>query len=146
MKINNHFNNLKTQMTNKTLKGKAMDGELNNFKSMVFPKVCELLNDTAEREVPENGMFRRVLVAYDIPDSQTNEGFLDIAHHPKDKDKRVLSSNVHHKNSDRIFSNIIKIGTKKEIIDYLKNDKNHEELINSALELSQKADEYYSSL
>lgn len=146
MEINNHFNQYNSNNIKKENKVNPMSDEQVNFEDRVFPKVCEVLSEIAEQRVPENGIFSRVFVAFDIPNSKTNEGFLDIVYHPKDKNQRVLSTNVHHKNSDRIFSNIIMQGTKKEVMEYIQNAKNHPSLIASELELSSKVDDYYSSL
>jgi len=117
-----------------------------NFKDNVMPKVCEVLNGMAEREVPESGPFRRVLVAFDVPNSKTNEGFIDIIHSKGNPTERILSTNVHHKNSDRVFSNFIMKGSKKEVLEHLNNPANQGEFIESIMELSKKTDEFYSSL
>ncbi|MCD7780279.1 MAG: hypothetical protein LUH05_06360 [Candidatus Gastranaerophilales bacterium] len=113
---------------------------------LLIKKGAEILNQNAERQVPENGKFNRVFVAFDIPETQ-NEAIISIEHDELNpKESRRLSVGVHHNNKDRLFSNYILKGTKKEILSYLNNTDNHKEILDSVNNLSQKTDEYYSSL
>ena len=67
MEINNHFNQYNSNNIKKENKVKPMSDEQVNFEYRVFPKVCEVLSEIAEQRVPENGIFSRVFVAFDIP-------------------------------------------------------------------------------
>ena len=100
--------------------------------------------------------FNSLLFAYKIPidksfvsilDLSDNKGLFYITHSAENpKDQRVLSVGVHHKNSDRMTSNILLKGTKEEILAYLKSEENTQTLIDTINHLSDKTDEYYSSL
>ena len=94
----------------------------------------------------KNGKFRKIFVAFDIPQTQ-NEALITIEHDAIDpKTNRRLSVGVHRQNSDRITSNYIFKGPKKEVLDYLKNNDNQNELYKIVTDLSKSVDDYYSSL
>ncbi len=113
---------------------------------ILVPKCSDLLTKRAEREVPENGKFRRIFVAFEIPETQ-NETLFSIEPDAKDfKDIRRMSIAVHRKNSDRIISNYMFKGTKEEVLNYLKDEKNYAEFKQTVNSLSNSVDEYYSSL
>ena len=50
---------------------------------ILVPKCSDLLTKRAEREVPENGKFRRIFVAFEIPETQ-NETLFSIEPDAKD--------------------------------------------------------------
>ena len=76
-----------------------------------------------------------------------NLGVLEIGYDSKDPiNKRYLSVGVHHKNSDRMEFSLIMTGTKQEILDRLKSKDDVEELAQTVKELSDRTDDYYSSL
>lgn len=113
---------------------------------ILVPKCSDLLTKRVEREVPENGKFRRIFVAFEIPETQ-NETLFSIEPDAKDfKDIRRMSIAVHRKNSDRIISNYMFKGTKEEVLNYLKDEKNYAEFKQTVNSLSNSVDEYYSSL
>ena len=113
---------------------------------ILVPKCSDLLTKRAEREVPENGKFHRIFVAFEIPETQ-NETLFSIEPDAKDfKDIRRMSIAVHRKNSDRIISNYMFKGTKEEVLNYLKDEKNYAEFKQTVNSLSNSVDEYYSSL
>ena len=145
MDINNNFNNYKTSFNGITKKEQDMS-EHNEDMTLLMNGCKEFLHKEAERKVPENGIFGKVSVEFVIPDS-SNEGLFYINHSAENpKDQRVLSVGVHHKNSDRMTSNILLKGTKEEILSYLKSEENTQTLIDTVEHLSNKTDEYYSSL
>lgn len=146
MQINNNYNEYNPQTKHKSQSEPTMDEKLEKFKTKLIPNVTMGLKEMAERRMPENGPFTSFCVAFNIPTSSQNEGYIQISHNPKEKDKRILSTNVHHRNSDRIFSNIIMQGSKKEIMEFLSKSENHKIFEDSLLELSTKVDEYYASL
>ncbi len=107
-------------------------------------KTREVLAERAEMEVPENGKFSSVSASFKIPDTQ-NKARIIISHDELEpKNLRRLSVGVHHINSDRLTSNYILKGTKKEILDYLKDQKSQDELIGIIGHLSESVDKYYS--
>lgn len=113
---------------------------------ILIPKCSDVLVQRAEKEVPENGKFRKIFVAFDIPET-TNEALITIEADAKDyKNQRRVSIGVHHQNSDRVISNYMFKGTKQEIIEYLKDNNNFPEFTQIVNELSTAVDDYYASL
>lgn len=145
MDINGNFNNYKTSFNGVEKKETKMFDK-NRAMNVLVTTCKEELHKSAERKVPENGIFGKVSIAFGIPKSD-NKGLFYITHSAENpKDQRVLSVGVHHKNSDRMTSNILLTGTKKEILEYLKSEENTQALIDTVNHLSDKTDEYYSSL
>ena len=115
-----------------------------NFKKVVVPKVHEFFSDMVEKQVPENGLFRKITLSFEVPDTN-NVGVYSIEYdHKNPKVQRYLTLGVHHKNSDRLVSNIVLKGTKQDILDYIKNSENQTKTIEMSRELSDKVDEFYS--
>ena len=128
------------------VKGQPKVSEKGSTTDLLISKSREYLAQRAEREVPENGIFTRLFVAYDIPETN-NEAIIAIEHDEKEpKTQRRLSIGVHNQHSDRLFSNYVLKGTKQEIINYLNNKENQETIKTTVSNLSAKVDEYYSSL
>ncbi len=145
MNINNNYNNYNSSFSgiDKDKIPMLSDDEKTN---LLIEKSRDILYQRAEREVPENGKFRKIFVAFDIPQTQ-NEALITIEHDAIDpKTNRRLSVGVHRQNSDRITSNYIFKGPKKEVLDYLKNNDNQNELYKIVTDLSKSVDDYYSSL
>ena len=145
MNINNNTNNYNTSF--KSINGdKPMTFDNNALMNTLMSKCKELLVEKGERQIPENGKFLKFSIGFEIPNSD-NMGMFVVDYDPDEpKDKRILSVGVHHKNSDRLTSNIIAIGTKKEILEYLKTDNNTQSLVDIVDNLSEKTSEYYNSL
>ncbi len=144
-RINNSSNNYNTPFSG-TNKDKPVMLDKEEKMKILTSKTKEVLSQAAEREVPENGRFSRVFVTFSVPESD-NKAVFSIIHDDVDyKDKRQLSICVHRQNSDRMFSNFIMKGTKKEIIEFLNDERNNEELKQIVEHLSVKADDYYSDL
>ena len=141
--INNNYNNQPIFFGNKK-KEVPMTNE--EKMQVIMAKGREELCDMTEREVPENGDFKKVVIAFLIPDSN-NEAEVSVESDKNNfKTQRYLSVGVHHKSRDRLLSKYILNGTKKEILDYLNDDKNQTEIIEKIQELSKKVDNYYNSL
>ena len=131
---------------NGIVKGQQRVSKNESTTDLLITKSREYLAQRAEREVPENGVFTRIFVAYDIPDTQ-NEAVIAIEHDEKEpKTQRRLSIGVHNQHSDRLFSNYVLKGTKEEILNFLNNKENQETIKTTISNLSKKTDEYYSSL
>lgn len=127
-------------------KGQQRVSKSESTTDLLITKSREYLAQRAEREVPENGVFTRIFVAYDIPDTQ-NEAVIAIEHDEKEpKTQRRLSIGVHNQHSDRLFSNYVLKGTKEEILNFLNNKENEETIKTTISNLSAKTDEYYTSL
>ncbi len=145
MDINNNLNNYNNSI-DFGKKGKPVKVDRSIRMNVLATKVKEILLEQSERRIPENGKFGKVSMGFYVPDSD-NMGILYAEYDPKDpKTQRILSVGVYHKNSDRITSNIVAKGTKKEILEYLKSQDNNEELIKTIDDLSAATDEYYASL
>ena len=145
MDVNNNFNNYKTSFNGVEPKETKMFDK-NKAMNVLMTTCKEELFKSSERKVPENGIFGKVSIAFVIPKSN-NKGLFYITHSAENpKEQRVLSVGVHHKNSDRMTSNILLQGTKEEILAYLKSEQNTQTIIDTVNHLSDKTDEYYSSL
>ncbi|MBQ4122731.1 hypothetical protein IJD44_03285 [bacterium] len=145
MRINNKFNNYKTSFNGIDKKETKMT-EKNEDMKFLLNACKEGLHNAAELKVPENGQFGRVSVGFVIPDSN-NKGLLYITHSEENpKTQRLLSVGVHHKNSDRVISNLLLDGNKQEILEYLKSEENTQSIVDIINGLSDKTDEFYSSL
>lgn len=145
MNVNNHNNNYNTSFKSTSGENKMpLDKEA---KMNILMDVCKKdLLEEGERMIPENGKFSKVIIGYYVPETN-NMGMLRVEHNPKDpKTQRILSIGVYHKNSDRVISNILKVGTKKEILDYVKSKESTQIFIDTTNALSDKTDEYYASL
>lgn len=145
MNVNNNNNQYNTSFSN-VPNGRKEIMTKDEKMNILVPKASNLLAQRAEREVPENGKFTKIFVAFDVPDTQ-NEALISIeADQGQPKDMRRLSIGVHRMNSDRITSNYMLKGTKREILDYLKKAEVNSEFIKTVYSLSDSVDDYYSSL
>lgn len=112
----------------------------------LVPKTKEVLSEIAKREVPENGSFQKVFVFFDIPET-SNRAMLYIEPDATDsKTKRTLSVGVHHKDRDRLTSNFLVNGSNEDIQKFLADETNSAQIIEAINTLSEKTDNFYSSL
>lgn len=126
-------------------KGKNEMQEDKSKMDNLVAKTMEFLSDRTDKEIPENGLFRKIFVAFDVPKTN-NEAMLILEMDNEDpRTQRRLSVGVHHQNADRLTSNYLSKGTKQEIINYLNNKENQAEITESVKKLSDKTDDYYSS-
>jgi len=135
--FNGHVDN--TQQS----KGKTVTSEFDEAMDAMIGKCQEILYSRSEREVPENGQFSRIGAVFKIPDT-SNEAVLSFIYDETNpKTQRLFTVGVHHQNSDKITSEILKNGTKQEIRDYLNNPENTDEIKKSVIRLSEYVDKYY---
>jgi len=138
----NFDNNLNKQMPQGEKKPLSLEERLDKL----FAKCKEAFVSELDRRLPQNGTFAQIGTALKIPGTN-NVAILIISADSEDpKEKRNLQVGVKHQNSDRLISNYILNGTKQEIIDYLSNKKNDEEIKFLIKTLSKETDRYYSSL
>ncbi len=145
MKVTKNSNNYNTNFN-------GVNNDSNNTAKnqdkmeILMNRLCEVLSERTENEVPENGKFSPISVSFSIP--QTNNKAKAIVEYDAlaPKNLRRLSIASHHANSDRLISTYILRGTKQEIIDYINNPQNQKKLIKLADELSDSVNEYYSNL
>ena len=145
MKLTNDFNNYNTNFN-------GVNNDSNNAvenqdkMEILMNRLCEVLSERTENEVPENGKFSPISVSFSIP--QTNNKAKAIVEYDAlaPKNLRRLSFASHHANSDRLISTYVLRGTKQEIIDYLNNPQDQKKLVKLAGELSDSVDEYYDNL
>ncbi len=146
--MNNITNNFKLNSGNLNFKGKIMDESKMDNDSIGRVKLMEYcsknLADKTEMEVPENGKFSPKAIQFMITGTD-NIARLEVSYNVDNpKDLRDVNIGVRHKNSDRMYNNFgIYTGTKKEIIEYLKNI-DIESVLGDVMNLSSKVDEYYS--
>lgn len=144
-KINNNSYNYNTSFKSINEDKSKMQEKESSMGNLVS-KTREFLADRTEKEIPENGLFRKIFVAFDVPNTN-NEAMLVLEMDGEEpRTQRRLSVGVHHKNADRLTSNYLLKGTKEEIISYLNDSSNQQDIINLVNDLSQKTDDYYSSL
>lgn len=124
----------------------ALDNLSDNDKTKLAAKsAVNYLKENIERTVPENGEFskRAAAVAFKIEGTQ-NFAKLSVEHSPTNpKNERVVLLSVFRQGSDKLFSNYILDGTKKDIVEYFKNDKLSEQVYETAQGLSDKVDKHY---
>lgn len=145
MQINNNDNNFNTNFS-KANKDKPKVLTYEQKMNILVPKTKEVLAESAQMQVPENGLFRKVFVTFSVPDTN-NKAVLGIEYDENEpKTQRRLFVGVHHENRDAMVKNYILKGTKSEILEYLKDNSNQQNLIDTVNMLSTKADEYYASL
>ena len=141
--INGKFNINGAPQTNsaQNTSGKV---KLNNDEKLdkLIEGVQKYIAENGERQIPENGKFSaRVGLFFDIPGTE-NEAVLSVSHDEVDpKTQRRFSVGVRRKNSDKVTSEFLAKGTKKEILEYVKNKENYPVIKKTVLELSKHADE-----
>lgn len=114
-------------------------------KISLFSKNAALmLAQKAEYDVPENGQFLKSELTFDIPSTQ-NEAHYFIACDPiEPKNQRRFFIGTTRTGSDRLTSVQLKKGTKKEILEFLKDEKNAQLFKEALMETSNSTDEYFS--
>ena len=119
-------------------------------KEIVLKKIVTTSNDilanAAEKQVPENDKFSDVSIEYQIPTTQNMAKVIIECDGKEPKTIRRIAVGVHHQNSDRIISKYLYKGTKKELLNYLRDENNQEIFLDIIKELSEKTDDYYSNL
>ncbi len=149
VRLNNNGDNNYNNYANSL--GKLNKGDIvmeNN--EQVFKKIVntsnEMLANLAERLVPENGKFNSVAIDYKLPKSNNMAKVMIECDLEDPKTQRRISVGVHHKDRDRLISNYICKGTKKEVLDYLKAEENKQTFFDTINELSAKTNEYYDNI
>ena len=89
--------------------------------------------------------FRKLFIAFDVPDSR-HEALISISHDEiEPKNLRRVAVEVHHSNSDKFYTQYLFKGTKKEVMDFISNSDNKQEMLEIVENLSKKIDEDYNS-
>lgn len=138
----NFDNNLNKQMPQGENKPLSFEERLDRL----FSKCKEAFVSELDRRIPQNGMFSQIGTALKIPGTNNVAVLIISADMENPKEMRNLQVGVKHQNSDRLISNYVLNGTKQEIIDFLANNKNDEEIKFLIKTLSKETDRYYSSL
>lgn len=117
--------------------------EKDKLKDYVKEALSSLAKD-GERSIPENGRFSPRAVYLNVVGTQNN-GRIAVEFDPREpKTKRLLNVGVLKKGSDKIISRYPVVGTKSQILDYLKDEKSIDEIHNHIVELSDKVDKQYN--
>ncbi|MCD8024630.1 MAG: hypothetical protein LUE64_03770 [Candidatus Gastranaerophilales bacterium] len=117
----------------------------NEDKTQFLTRRCsEILAGRAEKEVPENGNFTKILVTFDVPETQNQASMVVECDALNPKDSRRVSVCARRKGSDRLTSIYMFKGTKKEVLDYLNNKENYPNFVNAVKDVSLSTDEYFS--
>ena len=124
--------NEKSKMQNKN----STIGELTD-------KLCEILHERAELEVPRNGKVSQISVSYTIPDTQ-NKAKVAISSDPiNPSNLRRVSVSSYRIGSDRMVSTYIFKGTKQEVLNYILTPQCQSQIVEIASKLSDSVDKYY---
>ena len=100
-------NNYKNNSINFRKTEAKMEPTKDEKLTVVLEKCKELLFEAAQLRMPENGKFSKFSIEFEIPQTN-NQGVLTIDFDANDpKNMRLLTLGVHHKNSDRLISNIL---------------------------------------
>lgn len=114
-------------------------------KPQTLEEVCidsmQKLAKRAEYEVPQNGKFYNVYEEFEIPDSRLEGQFSVIFDALNPKDLRAVYLGVSSKYSDEMHSYCEFEGNKQEVIEYLKDTSNIEELLKDIKRLSCSIDD-----
>ena len=138
--------------SNKVNHNRFFSGEYNEKSKMqnknstigeLTDKLCEILYERAELEVPKNGKFSQVSVSYTIPDTQNKAKVAIISDPINPSNLRRVSVNSFRIGSDRMISTYIFKGTKQEVLDYISSPECKSQIIETALKLSDSVDKYY---
>ena len=143
MNIKNNFikyNSSCTGLQKEKIKMPIEENELNILTS----KMREVLLQRIEKELPENGKFAPISVSYTMPETQNKIKIIAEYDPIEPKEQRRLLLSSYRLGSDRMVSSYILKGTKKELMDYIKQDESQNKIIKIADELSKSVDEYYS--
>lgn len=144
LKINyNNFNHYNTSFKGPVTK--MADNKDNSEIKKITQEACSGLAKIAEREVPENGDFRKVYITYKIPFSDNNAIIAIEVDKKNSKTQRYLVTGVHRDFSDRLLTNYLENGTKKELITNLNNADKQKEILESIEHLAKRVDDYYAS-
>jgi hypothetical protein len=143
--INNNYNNYNAAFSG-LKKDKPIMRDKTSKINVLVPATKKFLADAVEKEVPENGSFKKVFLTFDVPETN-NQALMIVEQNSKEpKTQRNLLIGVRHKNRDRLTSNLLEVGTKQDILEYLKKEDNTQEIIDSVNHLSEKTDDFYSQL
>ena len=132
---------------NKITGFKGID-KTNSSKNMIDTKTLkEYVNIAAdklvdnERMIPENGQYAPLAVYVDIK-GEEKTARIAVEHDPiNPKTQRVINLGVHKNGSDKMYSMYTVSGTKKEILNYLKNKKSKEEIYNHIVDLANRVED-----
>ena len=107
-----------------------------HFTGLIFNNLLE----RSEREVPENGQFTPISASYNIPNSENRAMLAIECDLTNPKTSRRISAVSCRKDSDKLVKSFIFKGTKQEVINYLKDEKNRETFIKTVRQLSDSLD------
>ena len=142
--------NINLNQYNMSFAGIKKDASQMNDKEIAMNKLvtnCKnALYDFTDESVPENNDFQRIYVDFKIPDTQYRALMAVESDKSNPNTQRCLLVGVRHQNRDRLFSNYLLSGNKQEILQYLKDDSNKSDILDSIENLSNSADDYYSTL
>ncbi len=143
IKTINNFNNRYSMGRRKEVK--LMPSKEERTRKLLDKTLEAMAQDVKDR-VPEKGKFGRTYVYFDIPET-SNSAMLYVEPNPiQPVESRILSVGVHHQQRDRLISNDLLEGSNKDIIGYLEDERNQSPTQDIIKKLSQKTDDYYSSL
>lgn len=136
----NNFTNKTSTLSKKERLSKMTDEE----KITMFSRnAAKLLAKKVEYEVPENGQFGKCILSFDIPGTQ-NVACYKVEHDILEpKDQRCFSICAYRNGNDRLTSQQLIKGTKKEILEFLQDENNFQLFKDTLVDVSDSTDEYF---
>ena len=128
------FNNINFKgITNPNNKEMIDTKTLKEYVNIATKKLVD-----SERMIPENGQYAPLAVYVEVK-GENKTARVAVEHDPLDpKNQRVLNIGVYENGSDKVYSMYTVSGTKKEILDYLKDEKSSEDIYKHIVELSER--------
>lgn len=114
-------------------------------------KTADVLAQMVKEDVPESGKFNReTSVFFRVPEitqkPKTIVRYIVECDEINPKDSRRLLIRVMRENSDSALNDYLLKGTKNEILEYLNEPKNRDEIKKRVEQLIKKSNDYYSNL
>ena len=111
-------------------------------------ELCKLLDyivnhmiNQVKDSIPESGSFNKVLMSFSTHFTGEHKGLLYIEPYSADPDQRKVVAGVIKAGTDKLYSNIMTVGTNEELVRYFSDSGTVDDLIDSYKKLFVSADE-----
>ena len=115
---------------------KEVNKEPSEFEKihMISVKMMELLLEASQKRVPENGKFSKFSLTMQFPDERYF-GTITVDFGSNPRTERTVAVGVYPAASNRMVSNYVFWGTKKELLTWFSDSETADELANSFIHL-----------